>query len=103
MTLIPRTVLDPTPDNISDLAEYLMLFFGGDSPELWDSLGCVAPELGLRDDEIGRWWANDVCETAWTLYVRYRQTYGPDEHWAVKWRYKRDWLEWLPPPEGSES
>jgi hypothetical protein len=105
MTLIPRTVLDPSPGHISDLAKYLLIFFSGDCPELWDILGCIAPDFDLRHDQAGRLWANDLCETAWTLYVRYWPNWGasrPDEHWAVKWRYKSSWLEWLPPKTDGE-
>jgi hypothetical protein len=99
MTLIPRTAKDPTPQHISDLARYLLAFFAGDNPELWDILSGVG-EGGVspRHDTIGRWWAEDLCQTAWTLYVRYSRPAGND--WLEKWQYQKSYQDWLPPRTG---
>jgi hypothetical protein len=94
MSSIWRTVQKPAPDNVEHLARYLLLFFGGDKPQLWSILNIVAHNrLTISHDKVGRWWAEDVCRTAWALYVRYNQIADP--HWSLKWRYEDSWLEWL--------
>jgi hypothetical protein len=92
LSTIWRVAQDPSPENISYLARYLLVFFAGDNPDLWDLLSAVTRgEISLRHDHAGRWWASDVCETAWTLYVRYNSP--PGVEWLEKWRYGRDWRE----------
>ena len=101
MTLISRVLRDPTRAHISDLSRYLLFFFGGNNPELWRILNHIFHDgLTIRHDEAGRYWAKDICETAWTLYVRY--SYPTDDEWELKWQYKQDWLEWLPPRDARE-
>jgi hypothetical protein len=96
MTSIWRTFQEPSPERINHLARYLLFFFAGENPELWQILNTLFHDgLSLRNDEPGRWWASDVCETAWTLYVRYHQP--ADGQWALKWQYEKSWHEWMPP------
>jgi hypothetical protein len=98
MSGIWRVIQDPSRQNIIHLARYLMFFFAGDNPELWKILNHIFhDQLSLRNDEAGRWWAADVCKTAWTLYVRYLHL--GDERWKARWRYEDTWLEWMPPPD----
>jgi hypothetical protein len=92
-----RTVQDPSPNNIEDLAEYLLFFFAGENPAMWKLLNAVVRgEITTRNDEPGRWWASDLCDTAWTLYVRCRRRSG-DGQWALKWQWEEVWRELLPP------
>ena len=57
MTSIWHVVQDPSPGNIAYLAKYLMMFFGGDNPELWKILnGIFQSQIDLRHDHPGRWW-----------------------------------------------
>lgn len=93
LSLIWRAVRDPTPAHIRDLARYLLYFFAGDNPELWKILNTVTRnQLTMPRDETGRWWAEDVSRTAWTLYVRYNQAAG--DQWTRKWEYRESWEEW---------
>jgi hypothetical protein len=79
-----RTVQEPTPGHVEDLARYLLFFFAGDNPELWKILNTVARDrLPMPCDETGRWWAQDVSRTAWALYVRYNQVVT--DKWPLKW------------------
>jgi hypothetical protein len=64
---------------------------------MWKLLNAVVRgEITMRNDEPGRWWASDLCDTAWTLYVRYRRRSG-DGQWALKWQWEEVWRELLPP------
>ena len=94
MSTIWQVVQDPSPQNITYLVRYLMMFFGGDNAELWRILNRIFhSEIDLRHDEPGRWWTSDVCQTSWRLYVRYCEP--PGDQWTGKWRYERKWHEWL--------
>jgi hypothetical protein len=90
---------EPAPSRVSYLARYMLYFFSGDDPDLWKVLNRVTSHFfSLDDDSTDRWWAADVCRTAWALYVRY----GPasaDDQWKDRWRFQRDWTEWLPERE----
>jgi hypothetical protein len=91
MANIWDVIQDPSPQRIAYLAKYLMFFFSGDHPEIWKVLNpVVIPGFGEVDP--GRRWATDVCETAWTLYVRY----SANDQWRAKWQFHDDWREWLP-------
>jgi len=95
MAAIWRVTRNRDPQTISYLAKYLLFFFSGDKPRLWKILNRVTSwDFSLRDDDAGRWWAQDVCDTAWALYVRY--SHDGDDRWQEKWRYQDSWLEWLP-------
>jgi hypothetical protein len=53
LTLIPRTAQEPLAENVSDLARYLLLFFGADDPELWEMLAGMFPDLSGRGHTDG--------------------------------------------------
>lgn len=92
ITLLLR---EPTPMRIEHLAKYLLFFFSAGKPAMHELLNAVThTESSWGQDDTGRWWAEDVTRTAWTLYVRYHQ-YG-DDQWKEKWHFERDWTEWLP-------
>lgn len=64
LTGIWRTVQEPTPERIEHLARYLLFFFEGENPALWQLLNTVTRDhLTMRHDEPGRWWVSDVCQT----------------------------------------
>jgi hypothetical protein len=80
-----RAYNEPTPGNVEYLARYLLFFFAGDNSELWKALNTVARDtVTMTGDDVGRWWAQDVTRTAWSLYVRYNQ--GVNDHWPLKWK-----------------
>jgi hypothetical protein len=66
---------------IPRLAEYLLMFFGEDCPPLWNLLDQRLPSIPLPSGMLGQRWANDLCDTAWRLYVRY----SADGSWREKW------------------
>jgi hypothetical protein len=41
LSAIWRTVLDPSPGNIEDLARYILFFFAGENPAMWKILNRV--------------------------------------------------------------
>jgi hypothetical protein len=95
LSSIPRAVQEPTPAHIEYLARYLLFFFAGDKPALWRTLNAVTNDtVSVTNDDVGRWWAEDVCRTAWALYVRYNQTV--DTQWLGKWQFHTTLDEWLP-------
>ncbi|GAA0955964.1 hypothetical protein [Actinocorallia libanotica] len=94
MTLLPRMLTERTPASVAMLCEYLLLFFGKDDARLYAVLKTPTADLALgKDYDSGRWWAQDVQQTAWTLWVRYRK-HG-DQEWQNGWRATR-WTSWLP-------
>ena len=94
ISTIWQVIEDPSPQNIVYLARYLMLFFAGENEQLWKNLITIFHgELSLDDDEPGRWWASDVSQTAWKLYVRYIAPHNDD--WIEKWRYQDSWLDYF--------
>lgn len=102
MTHLSRFLDDPTPKRLVHLCVYLLHFFSGDRPDLWKILNDVTPsESRWGHDDTGRWWAEDLTHTAWSLIVRYCD-YG-DESWRNRWYYERSWLEWLPPRDEKTS
>ena len=89
---------EPSPSSIAYLAKYLLFFFSSDDPEQWKTLNHVTVhDFSLNRDDTGRWWAKDLCETAWALYVRYSPMYQDEERFRLKWQFEKSWLEWLPP------
>ncbi len=101
MSNVWRVVRDQSPTAITYLAKYLLFFFSGNSPRLWRILNRVTvAEFSLNSDDGGRWWAEDVCRTAWALFVRYAKY--DDDRWVDKWRYQESWLEWLPSRQAAD-
>lgn len=95
MSGITRLIDKPTPLRIENLSKYLLFFFSAGKPEIHKVLNAITPtESSWGQDDTGRWWAEDITRTAWTLYVRYHQ-YG-DDRWKEKWHFDQTWLDWLP-------
>lgn len=80
-----------------NLASYVLMFFRPDSPDLWKLLGPHVVHFAIPGDDqapIGRRWVEDVCATAWRLYVRY--DHDPIERLRRSWEDsdQHDW--WSP-------
>jgi hypothetical protein len=62
----------PQPRGVEQLAQYLLMFFGGDHPRLRDLLSRRVTHFAVKGDAVGRWWLDDLTATCWRLYVRYK-------------------------------
>jgi hypothetical protein len=68
--------------DISYFCEYLLMFFDGDRPLLWKHLDNHVVGSGFTE-RAGERFAHDLCDTAWTIAVRYHKS-GREEL-ADKW------------------
>ena len=51
-----NVIQDPSPTRVMGLAEYMLVFFSGDDPELWKLLNRVTNRFfSLKYDDAGRW------------------------------------------------
>lgn len=70
------------------LAQYVLFFFDGDRPALWKLLDRYSPASDFAA-EAGRRFVQELCDTAWTIAVRYDHRAGieslPDKWpWAAR-------------------
>lgn len=69
---IAEGVSGTDPIRLAYGCRYLLLFFSNGDAEMWDRLDTPSLNLPLDDYERpGRLLAEDICRTAWTLFVRY--------------------------------
>lgn len=74
----------PSPAEIENLAKYLLMFFGKDTPAMHDYIG---RHTDITPYELaGRHWLNDLQATSWRLYVRYQPSQGRLEAWPDDFR-----------------
>ncbi|WP_329538416.1 hypothetical protein OG568_60065 (plasmid) [Streptomyces sp. NBC_01450] len=62
-------LLNPERGDIAYFCEYLLRFFSGERPLLWEHLSAHVPHRDI--DRVGERWARDLTDTAWHLLVRY--------------------------------
>ena len=65
-----RGLLNPQHSDIAYFCEYLLKFFDGERPLLWQHLSHRVAGSGFTD-QAGERWTRDLCDTAWRLTVRY--------------------------------
>lgn len=59
--------------SIGYLCQYLIGFFGGNKPDLWQKIGSAIFSAGGPEwSGLGKAFADDLTSTAWRLLVRYR-------------------------------
>lgn len=81
MTSHIRGALAPNaPDRaFESLASYTLMFFWGEHPGLWKALESLVPAGSFASDGgFGRRYAQDLCDAAWTVAVRYHDGYRAD-------------------------
>jgi hypothetical protein len=72
---------------LESLAAYVLMFFWGDHPGLWKTLDRIIPARSFASDGgFGRRYAQDLCDAAWTVAVRYHSGYRADaDALLAKW------------------
>jgi hypothetical protein len=66
------------PASLALLCRGLLLYFSNSDHAMWLHLGNAHFDLDPNDySEPGRYLAEDICSTAWKVYVRYHPRYGP--------------------------
>lgn len=81
MTGYIRAALEPDvrDDMLESLACYVLMFFWGDHPGLWKALDPIIPARSFASDGgFGQRYAQDLCDAAWTVAVRYHDGYRAD-------------------------
>ncbi len=81
MTGYIRAALKPNASDstLESLACYTLMFFWGDHPGLWKALDSVIPARSFASDGgLGRRYAQDLCDAAWTIAERYHDGYRAD-------------------------
>jgi hypothetical protein len=76
-----RAALAPdAPDSLfASLASYTLMFFWGEHPALWKALESLVPSGSFTGDGgFGRRYAQDLCDAAWKVAVRYHHGYRAD-------------------------
>ena len=72
------------PLDIATACRYLLLYFGDSDKSMWLHLGTARVEVGHSEHVIpGRWLAEDLAKTAWTLYVRYHDRRRGMQSWGL--------------------
>lgn len=67
---------DGNPATLALLCRGLLLYFSNSDHAMWLHLGNSHLDLDASDHtEPGRYLAEDICATAWKLYVRYKPRY----------------------------
>jgi hypothetical protein len=68
-----RAFVTGDPDDLALLCRGLLLYFSNSDHEMWLHLNDGLLDLDPNDyNEPGRYLAEDICATAWKLYVRYK-------------------------------
>ncbi|MBY8871828.1 hypothetical protein K7640_08240 [Micromonospora sp. PLK6-60] len=70
---------DPAPANnpgytIATFCTYLIMFFGGEKPEIWRRIAGSLFNVGDNQGGLGARFVADLTDTAWRLTARYRPT-----------------------------
>lgn len=68
---VRQPVLNDQGWDVTYFCTYVIMFFGGDKPELW---ALIARELAALGDEYGHFgalFARDFVDTAWRLWAHY--------------------------------
>lgn len=76
-----RAACEPNPPHYAfeALASYTLMFFWGEHPGLWKTLESLVPAGSFASDGgFGRRYAQDLCDAAWTVAVRYHRGYRAD-------------------------
>ena len=76
-----RAACEPNaPDHaFAGLASYTLMFFWGEHPGLWKTLERLVPAGSFASDGgFGRRYAQDLCDAAWAVAVRYHHGYRAD-------------------------
>jgi hypothetical protein len=83
---IADTIAAPDDDALPIACRYLLLFFSNSNEDTWWEMHTGHLDLDLGDIPPGRYLAEDICRTAWTLFVRYKH---PD-HNRARWGFPID-------------
>lgn len=81
--IVGESVADPDPVTLAYACRYLLLFFSDLNEEMWQHMNVA--ELGLDlggHAPPGRYLAEDICRTAWALYVRYNDNRAGWQRWG---------------------
>ena len=65
--------------NVERVAQYVLMFFDRDDPAMFEALDRFAGHSAAQPGRTGRRWVEDVCATAWRLYVPTRAVQRRDE------------------------
>ncbi|MET9019221.1 hypothetical protein ABZV93_04485 [Actinopolymorpha sp. NPDC004070] len=71
-----RPLADWTLQDKRYLTQYVLMFFDGERPDLWEVVSeRVSMGGGMHPGAAGRRWCQDVCATAWRLWM---DSYGAE-------------------------
>ncbi|WP_283139321.1 hypothetical protein [Rhizohabitans arisaemae] len=71
----------PKCSDVAGLGKYLLMFFGDHDAPVLDLIERFTESLYLKNNVMGRLWAEDLVATSWRLFVRY----SADGSWEEKW------------------
>jgi hypothetical protein len=80
--LRPKVIaaMNTSPDAAYVVSQACLVLFDGEQPRLWQLVDKFAGYVGRVDYAAGRRWSEDVCTTAWRIFVhesaRRRRSYG---------------------------
>jgi hypothetical protein len=88
-TYLYRNGADPSPYHGVHPGDfsYLIMFFGGDKPLIWEAINYYIFNTAANDSVIGQCMARDIAEAAWRVIVGSRVYFHADRMQINDWRH----------------